>query len=111
MYDREALGNFKIMGVLAQYLLLGVRLDLDINEDGLKIKTTTKTTTTATTTTTTTFLGVDSIELNPITHRVSDQRLLMGGRGHSGPKSRCTVPQLNKYLKKDKSMSKILIKL
>ena len=31
--------------------------------------------------------------------------------GHSGPKSRCTVPKLNKSLDIDKSMSKISTKL
>ena len=36
---------------------------------------------------------------------------LQGGGGHSGPKSRSTVPKLNKSMKMDKSMNIILIKL
>ena len=34
-----------------------------------------------------------------------------GKRGGGGPKARCTVPQLNKSMKINKSMSKILIKV
>ena len=35
----------------------------------------------------------------------------MDGGGQSGPKSRYTVPESNKFIKMDKSMSKILTKL
>ena len=37
--------------------------------------------------------------------------LVRKGGGHSGPKSWCTVPLLNKAMKMDKSMSKLLTKL
>ena len=56
-----------------------------------------------------TLYDVGDISTNQST--VLSRSILMGeegGAGHSGPKSWCTVPKLNRYMKMDKSMSKIL---
>ena len=59
-----------------------------------------------------TLHDVSNISTNPST--VLSRSILMGeegGAGHSGPKSWCTVPKLNRSMKMDKSMSKIMTKL